>query len=102
MHLDPITLLNSHPTQCILLQRKKQLKIPFPTLLPNVDPIFPDFSTLNLPYGDISRLQLPITLGFALTEYKVQSANFDNAVVDLKRQSKGEIAMHKRFCSTYV
>ena len=47
-------------------------------------------------------MQLSITLGFALTEYKVQGATFDSAVVDLKCQSRGEIVTHKRFCSTYV
>ena len=47
-------------------------------------------------------MQLPITLGFALTEYKVQGATFDSAVVDLKRQSRGGTATHRRFCSTYV
>ncbi len=78
------------------------MKTPFPTLPPNVYPVFPDRSTLKLPQGDISRLQLPITLGFALTEYKVQGATFDSVVVDLKRQSKGVIATHKRFCSTYI
>lgn len=46
---------------------------------------------------------MPITLGFALTDYNVQGAIFDSAVVDLKRQSKVSAATgHKRFCSTYV
>ncbi len=101
--MDPITLLSSRPAQCILLQRGKHLKTPFPTLPPDVYPVFPDRSTLKLPKATISRLQLPITLGFALTEYKVQGATFDTAVVDLKRQSKGSrVSTHKRFCSTYV
>ena len=47
-------------------------------------------------------MQLPITLGFALTEYKVQGATFDSAVVDLKCQSRGRTATHKRFSFTYV
>ncbi len=78
------------------------MKTPSPTLPPNVYPVFPDRSTLKLPQGDISKLQLPITLGFALTEYTVQGATFDSAVVDLKRQSKGGIATYKLFCSIYV
>ncbi len=78
------------------------MKTPYPTLPPNVYPVFPDCSTLKLSQGDISRLQPPITLGFALIEYKVQGTTFDNTIVDLKRQSKGGIGMHKQFCSTYV
>ena len=78
------------------------MKTLFPILLPNVYSVFPDRSTVKLPQGDISRLQLPITLGFALTEYKVQAATFDSAVVDLKRHSRGRTAMYKWFCSIYV
>lgn len=71
MCLDSIILLNSYPAQYILLQQKKQLKTPFPILPPNDYPVFLDCSTIKLPQKDISRLQLPITLGFALIRYKV-------------------------------
>ena len=101
--LDPVTLLSSHLARYILLQREKNLKTPFSTLPPNVYLVFPDRSSIKLAQGSISRLQLPITLGFALSDYKVQGATFESAVVDLKRQSKVFAAAgHKRFCSTYV
>ncbi len=65
--------------------------------------MFPDWSTLKLLKATISRLQLSITLGFALTEYKIQAATFDIAIVDLKHPSKGSrVSTHKRFYSTYV
>lgn len=103
MRIDPLTLLCSRPARCILLQREKDLKIPFPTLPANVYPVFPERSTVALSAGSISRLQIPITLGFALTDYKVQGATFTSAVVDLKRQTKSSASgQHKRFCSTYV
>ncbi len=100
--LDPITLLSLILLNVYFFNKKKQLKIPFLTLSSNVYLIFPDRSTLKLSQGDISKLQLPITIGFALTEYKIQGATFDSTVIDLKCQSREGIATHKRFCSTYV
>ena len=47
-------------------------------------------------------MQLSIVLGFTLTEYKIQDITFNNVIVNLKRQSRGGIIMHKRFCSTYI
>lgn len=101
-HLDPITLFSSYFAQCILLQQSKQLKTLFLILPPNVYPIFPNRSIVKLPQRDISRLQLPITLGFALTKYKVQSGIFNSSIVDLKCRFRGGTALYRRFCSTYV
>ena len=44
-----------------------------------------------------------MTPGFAVTDYKVQGATFQTAVLDLRRGSKSDgMVLHKRFCSTYV
>lgn len=49
------------------------------------------------------KLQFLITIGFALTNYKMQGATFESAVVNLKRLSKVFTATkHKRFCSIYI
>ncbi len=51
----------------------------------------------------VTRLQIPMTPGFAVTDYKVQGATFRTAVLDLHRHSKSrDKGSHKRFCSTYV
>lgn len=100
--LDSITLLNSRPTQYILLQQNKPLKTHFFKLPPNVYPVFLDRSKIMLLQEDISRLQLLIRLGLALKKYKVQNATFDSAVVDLKCYSEEGTAIYKRFYSTYV
>lgn len=71
VRIDPLTLFYSRRAQCILFQRDANLKIPFLILLANVYPVFPNRSTILLPTGSIFRLQIPITLGFALTDYKV-------------------------------
>lgn len=56
----------------------------FSILPPDIYLVFPDWSTLKLPKATILRLQLLIILGFTLTEYKVQGATFDTAVIGLK------------------
>ena len=86
----------------MLLQKDTDLKLPFLTLPSNVYPVFPERSSVSLHTGSISRLQIPITLAFAQTDYKVQGATFTSATVDLKRPSKFSGSTHKQFCSTYV
>ena len=39
---------------------------------------------------------------FYYNKVKVYSTAFNNTVVDLKCQFKGEIATHKQFCFTYI
>ena len=50
----------------------------------------------------VNRRQIGLTPGFAFTEYKVQGATFESAVLDLRRKNKRRGESHKRFCSTYV
>lgn len=107
--MDNRTVLCSKPALCVLLQKSKPLDVPYKDLPSEVFPVFPAQSTLNFNGGvKISRMQIPLTPAFALTEYKVQGATFKNAVLDLKR-SCGENSrprkaegQHKRFCSVYV
>ncbi len=86
----------------MLLQKDTDLKLPFSTLLSNVYLVFPEKSSVSFRTGSISRLQIPITLAFARTDYKVQDATFTSAIVDLKWPDKVVRNTHKRFCSTYV
>lgn len=86
----------------MLLQKNINLKLLFPTLPFNVYPIFPERSSVSFRNGSISRLQIPITLAFAQTDYKVQGAIFTSAIINLKRLSKFSGSTHKQFCSTYV
>ncbi len=69
----------------------------------NVFPVFPARSTLTMRGISVTSLQIPMTLGFAITDYKVQEATFRTVVLDLHRDSKArDKGLHKRFCSTYV
>lgn len=50
----------------------------------------------------VVRKQVPLTPGFAVTDYKVQGATFKEAILDLRRGRSSEVKSHRRFCSTYV
>lgn len=100
--LDNRTLLCSHPAVCLLLQKSSPSRVRFPELAENVVPVFPAISTVSLKKLAVSRLQIPITPGFASTDYKVQGGTFKPAVLDLRRKTTTHSVMHKRFCSTYV
>lgn len=65
--------------------------------------VFTAKSTLIIRSINITRLQIPMTPGFAVTNYKIERATFQTAVLDLHRNSNlGSKGSHKKFCSTYV
>jgi hypothetical protein len=53
----------------------------------------------NLPFR---RYQIPITLGFAITDYKCQGSTFDNLIVDLKFPIQRGLSEHKKWTSINV
>ena len=54
-------------------------------------------------YYSVRRRQVRICLAFCLTDYKVQGANLDSVILDLKddRKSRRQDS-HRKYCSTYV
>ena len=101
--MDPNTVLCSHLPKAVLLRRSISSKLAFPGLDQSVIPIFPINSSVPINGARLIRRQVPICPAFALTEYKVQGATFDTAVLDLQRGPKSQwTSTHKRFCSTYV
>lgn len=86
----------------MLLQKCTDLKLSFPILPSNVYLVFPERFLVFLHIRSISRLQIPITLAFTQTDYKVQGVNFTSATIDLKRSSKFFDSTYKQFCSTYI
>jgi PIF1 helicase. len=51
----------------------------------------------------VRRRQVPICPAFSLTDYKVQGATLESAILDLKDDRKGRRQdPHRKFCSTYV
>lgn len=65
--------------------------------------IFLSKSTLTIRDINIIRLQIPMTPGFAIKDYKVQETIFQIAVLDLQSKSNsGNKNMYKRFYSIYI
>ncbi|KAH6668288.1 hypothetical protein B0J14DRAFT_547600 [Halenospora varia] len=48
------------------------------------------------------RHQVPLTLGFAITDYKCQGSTFDNLIVDLKFPPRRGLSEHKKWTSINV
>lgn len=53
----------------------------------------------NLPFH---RHQVPLTLGFAITDYKCQGSTFTNLIVDLNFSSQRSVGEHKKWTSINV
>lgn len=87
----------------VLLERTQHLDINFSMLPKNMFSIFPAKSTILVRDISIIRLQIPMTLNFAISGYKVQRATFQITLLDLLHNSKaGDKSSYKRLCSTYV
>jgi hypothetical protein len=60
--------------------------------------------------GEISEMQnlpfywrqVPVTLGFAITDYKCQGSTFDNLIIDLKSPLQCGLSEHKKWTSINV
>ena len=101
--IDSYTLLCFYQPYYILFYTDSPLIIPFQGLLFNVYPVFLVRSMVSAKKTSINRHQIGLTLGLPFTEYKIQRAMFESAVLDLRRKSKkrgGE--SHKHICSTYI
>lgn len=96
-------LLGLHPPICILLYTNSTLMMLFPSLLPNVYPVFSVKLTVTARKTRLNRKQIRIIPGFIYTKYKVQGAMFKSAVLNLQRKtSNRSTEYHKWFCSTCV
>lgn len=57
---------------------------------------------MSLQGMSITRLQILLTLTFAVTDYKVQGETFKTTALDLQRGQPVINGSQKSFCSTYV
>lgn len=86
-----------------MLKRPGQLKITFPMLFQNIFLVFLAKSTLIICCIIIARLEISMTLGFAITEYKVEETLFQMAIFDLYTNTKlRDKSLYKRFYFTYT
>ena len=64
------------------------IEIALPGLPPSVIGIEPQLSTYNAGHGKkVSFTQFPVTLAYAITDYKCQGQTFEWVIVDLKKPS---------------
>lgn len=70
----------------MLLKQLKHLEIMFLMVVKNIISVFPTKSTLILRDISVTRLQIPIMLGFAVTDYKVQGTLFQTVILDLYKK----------------
>jgi hypothetical protein len=104
LRFDRTFVLCSHPPICVLFQRDVIEHEPFPDMKRDCIPVFATTFSVKIRDMCIRRHQVPISPAFALTDYKVQSSTYQNAVLDLHRVSKAgkKEASHTRYCSNYV
>ena len=101
--IDDLYILCTKPLTCVLFKQHKPKPCEFEDLESAIMPIFPQERSITLKSYSIRMTQVPMCLGFCLTDYKVQGETLPIAILDIKHNStsKGKNP-HKRFCSTYV
>ncbi len=101
--LDTINIMCPHLPLYVLLERPQRSWIAFLILPENVFPVFLAKSTSTMRGISVTRLQIPMTPEFAITDYKVQGATFRTVMLNLHKHFKStDKGLHKRFCFTYV
>lgn len=66
-------------------------------------PIFPLEMSISVKGYSVRRKQIPICPAFCLTDYKIQGATLNSAILNLKNDSKNRRHdSHRNYCSTYV
>lgn len=74
----------------------------FSNLLANIFPFFSVKSTMSLQGVSINKTQIPLTLAFAIIEYKIQKATFKMAILDRQCGNSTTGRSYRVFCSTYI
>jgi hypothetical protein len=105
IELDDLYVLCTSPLLCLLVSPTHKHDLLFSNLPETLVPILPiemtgEISEMsNLPFR---RHQVPLTLGFAITDYKCQGSTFVNLIVDLKFPAQRGLSEHKKWTSINV
>ena len=83
-------VLCSYPPKAVILRQSISSKLAFPRLDQFVNTIF--LINLSVPINEARLIQQQVSIcpAFPLTEYKVQRATFDTAVLDLQQRPKSQ------------
>src|SRR6266850_959934 len=102
--MDDLYVLCSLQPKCILFEQLSPKQAVFPGMGSTAIPIFCSSTSVKIENMSVVRHQVPVTPAWAITDYKVQGATYDNITVDLHRpeNNKNKETRHKRYCSNYV
>jgi hypothetical protein len=102
--MDSSHILCTLPPKCILFDPLSSKNAVFPEIGSTAVPVFSSSTSVKVDNISVVRHQVPVTPAWAMTDYKVQGATYDNITVDLHRSdnNKNKETRHKRYCSNYV
>src|SRR6187402_3086756 len=105
IELNDLYVLCTSPLLCLLIRPIHAHNLSFSNLPETLVPILPVEMT-----GEISEMshlpfrrhQVPLTIGFAITDYKCQGSTFSNLIVDLKFPAQRGLSEYKKWTSLNV
>ena len=102
--LDSLHILCTLPPKCVLFQPLSSKNAVFPEIGSTAVPIFCSSTSVKIENISVIRHQVPVTPAWAITDYKVQGATYENITVDLHRlqNNKNKETKHNSYCSNYV
>lgn len=105
IELDDLYILCTSPLLSVLIRPTHTHNLSFSNVPETLVPILPvemtgDISDMsNIPFR---RYQVPLTIGFAITDYKCQGSTFSNLTIDLKFPAQQGLSEHKKWTSLNV
>ena len=90
---------------CVLIRPAHDHNLSFSNVPDGLVPIFPvqmSGQTPNIPGLSFYRHQVPLTLGFAFTDYKSQGSTFDRLILDLLFNKQRGVDKHSKWTSINV
>ena len=104
LKIDDLYTLCTKPLTFVLFHQKNLKDHKFKDLDNDIILIFPLERSITVKGHSIRRKQIPMSLAFSLTDYKIQGSTLTVAILDLKhdRAAKRQNSSHIKYCSTYV
>jgi hypothetical protein len=105
IELDDQFVLCTAPLLCVLVRPNHGHTLLFSGLADALLPIFPVQMRGEIPGMSglpFNRYQVPLTLGFAITDYKCQGRTFTSLILDLRFHAQRGLDQHKKWTSFNV
>jgi hypothetical protein len=105
MELDGQFVLCTAPLMCVLVRPAHSHNLSFSNVPDGLVPVFPvqmSGQIPNIPGLLFYRHQVPLTLGFAFTDYKSQGSTFDRLILDLLFGKQRGVDQHGKWTSINV